>query len=369
MHLSDILILGYYGFKNSGDDALLLSIIQQLRKQDSGLELCVLSQNPAETARIYKVKAVKRDNPIALIKALLSCKMLLVGGGTLVQDGTSTKSLLYYLYVIRFALMLGKKVMLYANGIGPLKEENHSLTRKILNRVQLITLRDKIAADELKSLGVTKPEIRLTADAAFGLDYDESRDISELLKKNGIPENKGYFCVAVRDNKNPDFATAMARVCDNISEKYGLYPVFMPFQKTKDNKITEEIRKKMKVESGLFDTECCISELLKFISGAEVLIGMRLHSLIYAAICRVPLMGLVYDPKVKGFMEYIGLESYADADNTDAAGLEKICVDCLDNSDKIKNRLEENYKIMRDKAEENAALAVRLLKVPPKGKK
>ena len=97
MYLSDILILGYYGFKNSGDDTLLLSIIQQLKKHDETLKLCVLSQTPEETKAKYGVNAVKRNNPVALIKALLSCKMLLVGGGTLIQDGTSTKSLLYYL--------------------------------------------------------------------------------------------------------------------------------------------------------------------------------------------------------------------------------------------------------------------------------
>ena len=369
MHLSDILILGYYGFKNSGDDALLLSIIQQLRRIDNNLSLCVLSQNPAETSRIYNVKAVKRDNPIELVRAILSCKMLLVGGGTLVQDRTSTKSLLYYLYVIRFALMLGKKVMLYSNGIGPLKEENRSLTKKILNRVNLITLRDKISQDELLRLGVTKPEIILTADAAFGIDYDKSDDISALLEKNRIHRNKDYFCIAVRDSKNPEFSKIIAEACDYVSEKYGLYPVFMPFQKSKDSNITQEIQKKMKAESGAFNTECNISELLNFISGAKALLGMRLHSLIYASICRVPLIGLVYDPKVKGFMEYIGQDSYADCDKISADELKKLCDKCLENSDKTKKQLEENYQIMREQAIENAVMAVNLLKGQPKGKK
>ena len=76
MGLSDILILGYYGFKNSGDEALLLSMIQQLRKQDSSLKITVLSENPKETSQIYKVKAAKRDNPVSLLTQLMTCKML-----------------------------------------------------------------------------------------------------------------------------------------------------------------------------------------------------------------------------------------------------------------------------------------------------
>ena len=95
--MNDILISGYYGFKNSGDDALLQAIVNDLKEYKSDVKLTVLSNSPEETERIYKIKAVSRLNPFSVIGAILKSKMLLSGGGTLIQDRTSTKSLIYYL--------------------------------------------------------------------------------------------------------------------------------------------------------------------------------------------------------------------------------------------------------------------------------
>ncbi len=353
--MSDILISGYYGFKNSGDDTLLLSIIQQLKSRKSDVELCVLSANPEETAKTYNVRTVKRDNPFALLKALISCKMLLVGGGTLIQDATSTKSLLYYLYIIKAATMLGKKVMLYSNGIGPLKEENRKITKKILDRVDVITLRDEMSVDELYNMGIKKPEIKLLSDCAFGLSAD--------ILKNHTPEKNNYFIISVREFKNldNDFCDTLAAACDYLFTKYSLTPVFVPFQKSKDKKICEEIMSKTNCNAKLFDSECEIGELLTLISGARLCIGMRLHSLIYSVMCKTPVVGLVYDPKVSGFMEYIGQKSYIYTDKLDKSELLELSANCLQNEENIKKELFESFLEMKEKATENSLIAIELL--------
>lgn len=361
--MSDILISGYYGFKNSGDDALLLSIIEQLKENKENINITVLSQNPGETEKIYKVNAVKRDNIFSLIKSIISTKMVLMGGGTLIQDGTSTKSLLYYLLIIKVAKFFGKKVMLYSNGIGPLKEENYKITRKVLNKVDLITLRDEISNTELKKAGVTKPKVILTADSAFNLSFDDKKDILKLKKKFNIPEDKKYFCIAIRNHKRlaDDFCNILAEVCDRVSNNYDIYPVFIPFQKSNDTEITNSVRNKMKTESKVFDSEVEISDLLAFISHSEMCIGMRLHSLIYSALCKVPLVGLVYDPKIVGFMEYIGQENFLNAENLKKDELIKMVNEGLDNSKNIRIELEKKLDIMKDKAKENVMLAIDLL--------
>lgn len=360
--MSDILILGYYGFKNSGDEALLLSMLQQLRKQDKNLKITVLSENPKETSRNYNVKAAKRDNPVSLLIRLMTCKMLIVGGGTLIQDKTSTKSLIYYLTVIRVAQLLGKKVMLYANGIGPLSRENTERTVKILNNADIITLRDKMAYDELTRLGINKPEIKLCADSVFGLEYDEGCDISGLLKKNGIDENKKYFCVSVRDNSPEELEKTIMTACDYISARYNFLPVFIPFQKKKDYEITQRIVKGMVKRAVIFDSDCSVSELLGVISKSELVIGMRLHSLIYSTISHVPFIGLVYDPKVKGFVDYLNRGICVEADKTCSAELEDLGDLCIRDSAKIKADLSAACELMREKSEENAKAAIRLLR-------
>ena len=351
--MKDILLLGYYGFKNSGDDALLLSIIQQLKKADKSLSLCVLSFNPEETKEQFGIDSVDRNNIFAVIKAIKSSKMLLVGGGTLIQDSTSTKSLIYYLAVIKIALFFGKKVMLYANGIGPVKKENRKKTKKILNKVDVITLREEMSLEELKKIGVDKPKIVVTADSVFGIDYDKKPF-----------EKKKYQLVSVRNHDKlcKNFCSDIAKLCDEIYEKYGISTVFIPFQKKNDFEITEKIRGLMKTESQVFDTECDFSDLMALIENAELCVGMRLHSLIYSVISKVPCVGLVYDQKVKAFMDYIDQKNYLDAMTLTYDELINKVTKTLENSDKIKKELEEKSEKLKKKALENAEYAVEILK-------
>jgi len=362
--LSDIVICGYYGFKNSGDDALLLSIIQQIKKYKNDIDITVLSKNPEETERIYGVGAVKRDAIFAVLKSLFSCKLLVLGGGTLIQDRTSTKSLIYYLLIICIALVFRKKVMLYSNGIGPVKEKNVRLTRKILNRVNLITLRDKQSAYELEKMGINKPKIVITADSAFCLESKSGADIAEFKKKHNIPTDKKYVCIAVREHKKlcSDFCENIANMCDYILKKYDCIPVFIPFQAEKDSEITKRIMEMMKEKSLVADVSYSILELVEFMSSAELCVGMRLHSLIYSTISQTPLIGLSYDPKVSGFMEYLGQKQCLDAEKLDYDELIN-CVDyylCL--ADEIEKEIKESCVKMRALAEENAKLLAELIK-------
>lgn len=352
--MTDILLLGYYGFKNSGDDALLLSIIQQLKKTDSGLSLGVLSFNPRETEEQFGIDAVDRNNILSVIKAIKSAKMLLVGGGTLIQDSTSTKSLIYYLAVIKIAQAFNKKVMLYANGIGPIKEENKKITKRIINKVDVITLREELSLEELKKIGVDKPKIIVTADSVFGIDYDKRAKIQE----------KQYQLVSVRNHKKlcENFCSDIARLCDQMYEKHNISTVFIPFQKKNDLEITQKIRALMKSESEVFDTECEFSELMSLMENARLCIGMRLHSLIYSVISKIPCVGLVYDQKVKAFMDYIGQKNYLDAHSLKYQDLMEKVDYALENDEEIRKDLEKKSLELRELSQKNAQIAIELLK-------
>ena len=260
------------------------------------------------------------------------------------------------MFVIKTALLFKKKVMLYANGIGPIKKENYRITGKILNKVDVITLRESLSLNELKNIGVAKPKIILTADSAFNLDFRTSG-------KNPLGINKDYICVSVRDYKKmpENFDEIIVNVCNYVYEKYNCIAVFIPFQKTKDTKICGRIKDKIKYEGILFDTDCKIEDLFDLFASARMCIGMRLHSLIYASICTVPSVGLVYDPKIVGFMEYIGQKRYISADTLDIENLIKMIDDCFENYDYIKQELRINLNKMKKKAEENAQEAIKLL--------
>ncbi len=359
----EILISGYYGFKNSGDDALLKAIIKDLKTHKESPNIVVLSANPKETEKLYRVKAINRLNLLKISKHMKNAEMLISGGGTLIQDGTSTKSLLYYLAIIKMALNRNMKVMLYSNGVGPLKREfNIDITRKLLNRVNLITLRDKDSEETLRKIGITEPEIIVTADPVFGLDCADEESGRALLKAAGVPDGVRVLGVSVRkwsDNCR-GFEEAIAKACDSICEKYGFYTVFIPMQREKDTPISESIMRRMKSKASVIGGRCSVEEMTSIFKNLDLCIGMRLHSLIYSAAEGVPLIGLAYDPKIVSFMEYTHQNLYLDVRKLDAEKLIAMADKCVTDYDSIKDELKDYCKHLKELSEKNGSLAIEL---------
>ena len=106
------------------------------------MAVTVLSNDPELTWDLCGLEAVPRFQVWKVLKSLWRCDALLSGGGSLLQDRTSTRSLLYYLSIIQAAELFHKPVMLYANGIGPVqKPSNRRRVRRAVERAALVTLR------------------------------------------------------------------------------------------------------------------------------------------------------------------------------------------------------------------------------------
>lgn len=359
----EILISGYYGFKNSGDDALLKAIIQDLKRFKESPNVVVLSANPKETKEFYKVKAINRLNIFKIIHHMNNAEMLISGGGTLIQDRTSTKSLWYYLAVISLALKKHLKVMLYSNGIGPLeKASNIRKTRKILKKADLITLRDEHSLETLKQIGVENDKVIVTADPALELNIGDEARGRKILEELGVPKGRKLLGVSIRRWKtnDPEFEDNIAWVCDYAYETYGYHTVLLPMQTSRDTAVLQNVRRNMKHEATLVDRRCDVADMMSVMKCFDMCIGMRLHTLIYAVINAIPLIGLVYDPKISSFMEYTNQTRYINIEDASAEKIIDILDECVENYDDIKKTLEENYKILNEKAQLNGKLAVEL---------
>ncbi|PHV71283.1 polysaccharide pyruvyl transferase CsaB [Sporanaerobium hydrogeniformans] len=303
----DVLISGFYGFRNSGDDAILLGMVQELKRVNPQIKIAVLSKTPEKTKEIYGVEAISRFNILEVIKVMKRSRLFISGGGSLIQDVTSTRSLLYYLGLIRLAHFLGVRVMLYANGIGPIKEEkNRKLCKKILDKVSLITLREPMSKEEIESLGITQPRIEVTADPAMLLKEVEGEKVKLLLKEIGVVEEKPIITLSVRPwgENIEEYTQVIAQAADEISRKYDAQILLAPLQMSQDFDVCEQVASKMQAPSYLLKREYHITELLAIIKASDLMIGMRLHALIYAVSMCVPIVGIVYDPKVEGLLRY-----------------------------------------------------------------
>lgn len=364
----DTIISGYYGFQNIGDDALLLSIINDLRKNKPDMKILILSKYPINTALEYAVDSISRVNILRVIRSMKIARSFIYGGGTLLQDNTSTRSLLFYLCNVWLAKKMKLNVMFYANGIGPLRNKvNRLLTKNIMNKVDMITLREKLSYAELRHIGICKPRVLLTADSTFTLMGDMNNDSKEVLGLLGIDNSLMYIGFSLRKYpghekiEHEEYESVIARLAEHMSEKYGLVPVFIPMQYPNDIPILENVAKKVSVNSIVIKQKLNIYETYNVISNMNMLIGMRLHALVFSAGAGVPMIGLEYDPKIKGFLEYINQPSAGDVCELNFDRIKELADDVWSRRIEIHKQLEKDVKELKKKAEENSRIAVELI--------
>lgn len=359
----DVIISGYYGFDNSGDDAILAAIIDNLRDLRPDLKIVILSKNPARTKSAYGVDAVDRFNLFEVVRAIKNARLFINGGGNLIQDITSTRSLMYYLFTIHLAKKLGLKVMLYANGIGPVDRKiSRALTSRVIDRVDMITLREEASLQELKSLGITRPEIVVTADPALGLQPADSREVAALWAQEGIETDRPMVGFSIRKWEGYGrYSVMIAELADHMVKTCGIRPVFIPMHFPDDLDVALDIVSKMKEKAAVIKNKYNVSQTLGMIDQMEMVLGMRLHALIYAVSLQVPVIGLIYDPKVEGFLEYVGQPSAGHVRELEAGALKKLAAAVWQDRSAIKAQLAARNGELKRKARQNAEIAVRLL--------
>lgn len=310
---SRVLLSGYYGFANAGDEAVLAGLVLSLRAIDPHLEVTVLSINPRETEQTHGVQAVHRFRPQELLPALARTDLLISGGGSLLQDVTSAHGILYYLGVVRLAQILGKRTMFGAQGMGPLRRaRSRTLVAHVANRLDAVTVRDPQSAELLHTIGVNRPSIEVAADPALLLGPDTF--------SSPIPSTYG---VALRPwHGQETLAARLADACRATLPQ--ARPVLFPMQPQTDSHIAEQFARlsHQQERARLVLPGAGLAALTLAIGECEMMVGMRLHALILAAAAGVPSVALSYDPKVTAFMAQSGQEdSVYDLAQADEASL------------------------------------------------
>ena len=280
--------------------------------------MTVLSKDPKSTRLSYRVRSLSRTSIPAWHRAMRRSALYINGGGSLIQDVTSRRSLWFYLYNIRSAKRCGCKVQMYGCGIGPVTRENHrKLAAQVLNRyVDTITLREPDSRDELTAMGVTEPEILLTADPALTLRRAEDDQTDSVLLRAGIPPQGRYLCFALRQWRGyPEKAPLFGQAARYAYETYGLTPVFLAVEKRMDPAAARLAAQDLDIPHYFLDDAGRAGTIIGALSRMEAVVSMRLHALIFAAGQGIPLAGVVYDPKVSAFLRYTGQENFIDLED------------------------------------------------------
>ena len=288
-----IVLSGYYGFDNAGDEGVMGAIIQGLKAVEPDIPLVVLSNQPEKTARDWQVEAVNRWDYKAVWRLFGESSVLVSGGGSLLQDVTGIKSLLYYLGIMVLARLRHNKVAIYAQGIGPVRSRfGRWLTGLVLKKAAYISVRDENSARDLTDMGVPQDKIQVTADPCLAWQYKCAPiDLPEGTK----------IGVSLRKWKGAD-AKIFAAAADALAEK-GYRIIFLPFHWPQDRDFALQVMEAMQHQDMALLVDQCLAPQTMFatIRQMEMMVSMRLHGLIMAANEEVPAVAISYDPKVTSF--------------------------------------------------------------------
>ena len=283
-----IVLSGYFGFKNFGDEAILNVLLSKINTDENSIT--VITADPNYTKELHKnVDCIKTFDLVSVMKNIFKADVLISGGGSLLQDVTSVKSLFYYLFVIFLGIIFGKKVIIFAQGIGPINNKiGQFFCKNILKYCYYISVRDEKSLELLKSWGI---KADLVCDPIFSL---------EVL---AIEQKEDIVGVQLRDfsSMSDKFINKLAqKVSQNFKDKkIEIYS----FQDSIDKEICEKFKNALlsinpDIRAEVF-TNLTNRQIIDLLSKNEYLIGMRFHSIIVGLLAKSKILTINYDIKVE----------------------------------------------------------------------
>jgi polysaccharide pyruvyl transferase CsaB len=362
-------IIGSYGGNNMGDEAILQSIISQIRKSVDA-EITVFTRDPQDTLRRHKVeravpigKLARRESEVQIEQL----DILIVGGGGILYDADVKD----YLREAQIAHNKGVPVMVYAVGAGPLNDPAaRELVRDVLETSAIVTVRDKPSLQILEETGLHR-EIVVTADPAFLL---EPEDIHvNFLQQEGIRKGRKLFGISVRepgkaapDIREEHYQQLIANAADYMIERYDAYIIFIPMERKTAYDLHQShavIAKMVWPQfASVLESEYTPGQIMTVIKDLDFILGMRLHLLIFAALQGIPFVPLPYSSKVMGLLEELQLDTPPLANITPGR-----LIAYIDKAWDKRNEIVENIKnrlpVLQKRSQQNNTLLIELLRI------
>lgn len=370
---------GWFGSGNLGDDAILIGLRRVLNKTIKDAEIVALSSNPDYTRRVCGVEAIRLQGPRSILRwnrtslesyqrAFRDADACIVSGGTPIYDyGHITRTFHFGLPKI-----LGKRLFCFGIGVKPIRSlRGAHLLRALLNRVDRISTRDRPSSAELMKLGFEKPVV-VTGDSALYLvaaepdvgvrkltecGVDTTRPMAAICPRALSTDHRAHYHEPISAKAIYGIRHSVAKVADHLSG-LGYEVVFLPMHRIPpddDLMEIESIVQLMQSEAPkVVDLGLLPGEAMALLGRMRLVLGLRLHSLILAAAQGIPIVGVDYDPKIRGFMELSGVSDLlcrpADPSNTFIENVEK----ALDGEEALRKKLLSACDGMRSRIEEEA---------------
>lgn len=314
-----LLLAGYFGFDNAGDEAIFEAMVDHFRSLEPGVQISALVKDP-QTAHRLGVDAIPRKHIPSVWRALRKCDAFVLGGGGLFQDSTGPGSVVYYGGLLALARAALRPSIIFCQGYGPVKGGlTRWLTRQAFRLPKLITVRDEESVEEMVALGLRSQEIHLAADPALLMRPLPVAEMRPLLEEEGLLTEMGrselpdgrlsqagpLVALTVRSWPTlplPELALALKGFREAHKARY----LLLPLQPERDLEPSRRLAELLEGQARVWERPLPPKVLTGVLACCDMVIGMRLHSLILATVENPPLFGLSYDPKVERFCRRAG---------------------------------------------------------------
>jgi polysaccharide pyruvyl transferase CsaB len=361
-------ITGSYGGLNLGDEAILQSMIAQLRKDVPNLEISVFSRDAEDTKRRHQVERavpVRKLSRAEVLPEVERLDLLVLGGGGILYDADART----YLREVQLAREKRVPVFVYAIGAGPLTHAAaQAAVRETLADVEMVTVREKSAHRVLEEAGLHRDDVVVTADPALLLKPEALP--RGILRQEGLEGRRRLIGMSVREPgvAAPDldekvYHSLIANAADFMVDRYDADVVFVPMERSVlDTQHSHAVIAKMlrAQRATVLKGEYTSGQILSWMGKFDFALGMRLHFLIFAAIQGTPFVALPYAGKVSGFLEALGVPT-PPLNLVNAGRLCAYLDDSWDRRRSLRTRIVESLPALQERAKETHKLLIETL--------
>lgn len=297
-----VLLCGYYGFDNMGDDALLRAAVRRAEREYPNASICALTKNGKRDSRKFGIRCVCRHSPTAVAREIRRAQAVVFGGGTLLQNGTSRRSLAYYLKILSFAQSANIPTELWGNGIDSVRGRRfRKMTARALSECRYVGLRDRESMEAavrlIRHFGYEMPLMALEDDLAFGTPSCEEDRLSYILSALGLERDTPIAVIAIRGTEKKGYRGIMGKHISALVTE-NIIPVFLPMFPSEDLEVCRSV---CDDRGGVIVYPIGVSDAVALIRHATVVLAMRYHALVFAASVGTPFVGYGSEPKIERF--------------------------------------------------------------------
>ncbi len=353
MSRQGILACGYYGFANLGDEAVLAGLVHGLRQAGYTDTVTVMSADPAYTRREHGTQSISRTDLPAIWRTMCRSRVFVLGGGSLVQDVTSARSVVYYLGMHTLARRAGCRIAWMGQGIGPLRRSwARRWTARAARQADAVVVRDSASAELLQAMGLS--QVQMGADLSFLLPDADTQNGWKVLQRFGVEQKDALIAMAPRQwaGRRELVASLFQSLARFASEQWGARVALLPMQASRDGEFIKEIASRVP-EAIVLCEPLSVRQVKDVLACCRAVVGVRLHALMLAAASGVPALAISYDPKVRAFWEPVEPKHVVEVADVDEHVLQQRLAEIWEQQHTLRERVKAYASRQRELAWRN----------------